>query len=294
MFENYEKIENADLKKFSTMKTGGKAKFLISPKNHLEIFEILEICKQNSLKFNVVGNGSNILFSDNGFDGVLISLKNFNRISILNLNKSKSKVCVRVGAGVNLFALNLKLQKEGLSGLEFSYGIPATLGGFLVMNGGCFGHEISEFVEEVVVIENSKLKKMTKEECMFSYRNSNLKDKIVLEAKLSLEIGNCDEILINMNNFFEKKRTSQPCDMPSLGSVFKRIEGEETIFPAKIIDEMGLKGFHIGDAEISKKHAGFIVNKGNATSSEISQLIEFLEKMFKSKGIQVEKEIIFL
>ena len=299
MFEEFEKIENADLKQFSTMRTGGLAKVVLFPKNHLELIEIVRLCKQGNLQYMILGNGSNVLFDDDGFDGVIVSLKHLNRISVCasrdsstSLRMTARRNSVRAGAGTNLFVLNQKLAELGLSGLEWSYGIPATLGGFLVMNGGCFGHEIGEFVEEVTVLDGTRVRRLKKDDLQFSYRTSNLKKYVVLGAKLRLKCEKTEKIKQNMQFFFSKKRESQPCEFPSLGSVFKRVQGENPIFPAKLIDEMGLKGFSIGGAQVSTKHAGFIINKGGATSADVLQLIEFLETKLAERGVMPEREII--
>lgn len=287
MFEEFECKEKIKLCNFSTVKIGGEADYIIFPKNVLELQKILKIIKKNHLKYFILGNGSNILFSDRGYRGVLISLKHFNRIS-------RYGTCVRVGAGCNLFALNLKLKEFGLSGLEWSYGIPASLGGLLRMNGGSFGHEICEFVEEVVVLDDGKVKRLKREEIEFYYRYSSLQKYIILSAKLRFFPEKSEEIAKNMQISLEKKKNSQPMEAASLGSVFKLIHGKETVYPAKIIDNMGLKGVKIGGAEVSTKHAGFIINKGNATSADFVALIELLEEKLKSVGVFAEREIIIL
>lgn len=288
MFEEYEFLKDADLSNFSTMKTGGKARYIVFPKNVKELIKILKIIKKNKLKYYVIGNGSNILFRDEDYDGVLISLKHFNKIEI-------DDVYVNVGAGTNLFYLNHFLQKNGLGGLEWSYGIPATLGGLIANNGGCFGHEICESVEEVIVLQKMKVFVLSKEEIDFSYRFSSLKDNfIILCAKLKLKKEDPEIIKNNMINFLEKKRKLQPCEFPSLGSIFKRIVGDEILYPAKLIDNLGLKGVKIGGAEISTKHAGFIINVGGAKSQDVIDLIEFIEKKLAEIGVKAEKEIVIL
>lgn len=288
MFEKFDFIENVDLKDFSTMKVGGKAKYIIFPKNADEIKKILQICRKNDIKTFILGNGSNVLFDDKGFSGAIICLKKMQDITFLENN------VVEVSAGVNLFALNMALCKHGLSGLEFCYGIPATIGGFLVMNGGCFEHEICEFVKEVKVLENGKIFDVKAEDCDFSYRHSNLQNCVVLSAKLQLFAEEPDKIKQNMDFYLNLKRKKQPCEFPSLGSVFKVIKTKPEIHPAKLIDKMHLKGVKIGGAEVSTKHAGFIVNCGNATSDDVLNLIVFLEQKLAEIGVNVEREIVVL
>ena len=331
MFEEFECLLDVELARFSTMKIGGKAKWLIFPKNVQELQEILQICEEKRIKTFVLGNGSNVLFDDAGFDGAVLNLRHFDFVKVeknckkiiknaqkcaknatflknlifetencafQNLKNASFKIfqrkrarSVQVGAGINLFALNLRLAKLGLSGLEFCYGIPATLGGFLVMNGGCFGHEICEFVEEVQILQDGKVFWRTKDTCDFSYRHSNLQNCVLLSAKLRLFEEKTEKILQNMNFFLEMKRASQPCDQPSLGSVFKAVDG---VSVGKILDELGLKGLSVGGAQVSTKHAGFVVNTGGATAEDVLSLVEIIEKKLAENGIKAEREIIVL
>lgn len=287
MFERFECKKNVELKNFSTVKIGGRADYLVFPKNVLQLKDILAEIQQNKQKYFILGNGSNVLFSDDGYRGVVISLKYFDRISRFGNS-------VRVGAGTNLFALNVRLKEIGLSGIEWSYGIPATLGGLIFMNGGSFGHEICEFVEEVVVLKNDRILRLKKEQIEWGYRETNLQNVIILSAKLNLIPEKSAKIAEKMNFFLEKKRNTQPLDFPSLGSVFKVINKEEIIYPAKIIDNLGLKGVKIGGAEVSQKHAGFIVNSSNATCQDYLNLMNFLQEKLAKIGVFVESEIIVL
>ncbi len=288
MFEEFDCIENADLKNFSTMKVGGKAKYVVFPKNEKEVEKILQICAENKLKSFVLGNGSNVLFDDKGFCGVIVCLKKMDKIQFLKNN------VVKVSAGVNLFALNVALCERGLSGLEFCYGIPATIGGFVVMNGGCFGNEICQFVQSVRVLQDGIFKTLKKSECDFSYRHSKLQNCVVLSVKLKLKSEKSEKIAQNMASFLKLKRENQPCEFASLGSVFKAKKTNPEIYPAKLIDKMGLKGVKIGKAEVSKKHAGFIINRGGATSKDVLELVKFLEEKLRSVGVAPEREIIVL
>lgn len=287
MFENFDVKEWASLKDYSTIKIGGKARWLIFPKNALEVKKILKILKKNDLKYFILGNGSNTLFDDNGYDGAIISLKKLNKIEF-------DADCVYADAGVNLFVLGQKLKMQGLSGLEFCHGIPASLGGFIYMNGGCFGHEIGEFVEEVLVLRDDKIVTLKKDQLKFSYRKSNLQDCVILKVLLKLTQNSPEIVKENMDNFYDKKKASQPCDLPSLGSVFKAVYGDKTIYVSKMIDTLGLKGVKIGEAEISNKHAGFIVNTGNATSKDFKDLIALIQEELAKVNVYPELEIIML
>lgn len=287
MFENFDVKEWASLKDYSTIKIGGKARWMLFPKDLMEVQQILKIVKYNNLKFFILGNGSNTLFDDNGYDGVIISLKKLNKIEF-------DGDCVYSDAGVNLFVLGQKLKMHGLSGLEFCHGIPASLGGFVYMNGGCFGHEIGEFVEEVLVLKDDKIITLKKDQLKFSYRKSNLQDCVILKVLLKLTQNSPEIVKENMDNYYDKKKASQPCDLPSLGSIFKAVYGDKTIYVSKMIDTLGLKGVKIGEAEISNKHAGFIVNTGNATSKDFKDLIALIQKELAKVNVYPELEIIML
>ncbi|MBE7075998.1 MAG: UDP-N-acetylmuramate dehydrogenase [Clostridiales bacterium] len=285
MLKNIEFIENVELKNYSTMKIGGAAKIIVFPKNHYELKTVLK--NLNGEKFFVLGNGSKVLFDDSGFDGTIISLKKFNKIVEYD-NK-----CLKVGAGVNLFALNRFLANKGLSGLEWSYGIPATVGGAIFMNAGSFGHEICESLLEVEVLKDGKVQKLKRKDISFQYRRSNLDGCIILYAKFRFRQGSKEEVELNMKETIEKKYNSQPCNYPSLGSVFKIINEKQVTYPSQLIDKMGLKGVKIGGAEISKKHAGFIINTGDATAKDVLALVEFIEEKLLEEGFKPEREIVF-
>lgn len=288
LFNGFDFCENVDLKIFSTMKVGGIGKFIIYPKNEKELLKIMKILQKNDIKHYILGNGSNTLFDDNGFQDVLISLRHFNKIERVGES-------VLVGGGVNLFALNNFLQKNGLSGFEWSYGIPASVGGFIKMNGGCFGHEVMECVESVFVAKNGQILEISKKLIKFAYRETNLENCVIFAVKMHFFNEKSEIILQKMLNYYNLKKESQPCEKFSLGSVFKRcfLNGE-IVYVSKLIDNMGLKGVKIGGAEISTKHAGFIVNSANATSKDILKLIELVERKLWQCGVSCEREIVVL
>jgi len=287
MFKNIYFLKNEKLSKYSTINIGGKAKYIVFPRCVDELKQAVDIAKQNEIKFFILGNGSNVLFDDNGFDGAVICLKKMKQIS-----RCQNKVVV--SAGISLFELNFKLKEMGLTGLEWSFGIPATIGGFVYMNGGCFGHEICEFVDEVEILKDDKIELVKKEGIGFGYRHSNL-DGVIVGVTLNLAFDESTNIWEKMNIAINEKRKKQPCDKFSLGSVFKQIHKKgEVIYPAKMIDSMGLKGVKIGGAEISTKHAGFFVNTGNATSSDYKALITFVKDKLADRGVFVESEIVIV
>lgn len=285
-FGNIEVRIGESLKEHSTFKIGGRAKYFALPKSIKELKYILEICKTQNMRYFIIGNGSNLLIKDEDFDGVVISLKNFNSVKIV---KKRGYESIYVESGISLFQLNKFLQNNSISGLEWSYGIPGTLGGAIKMNAGAFNRSIFEFLEEITVLKNNKILKI--KDFKSEYRNSFLSDEIILSAKLKLKSGNMRDILNKMNEYLNIRKEKQPYNFPSAGSVFKR-NGE--IIPAKIIDELGLKGLRMGDAMISTKHAGFIVNLGDAKAEDVIKLINIIKQIAAYAGFLFEEEIIYL
>ena len=285
MFKNIEFYENEDMKKHTTFKIGGRSKFFVIPKNVKELKTCLSVCKKNNLKFFILGNGSNVLVDDNGYNGAIICLKKLNNISI---KQYKSFSYVIAEAGASLFMLNKFLASNSLSGLEWSYGIPGSIGGATKMNAGAFGYSIGDFVCELTYLKDNKIMKTSK--INFEYRKGFEKG-IVLSIKLKLKNSNMHETQEKMNDFFATKKSLQPYEFPSAGSTFKR---HKDFVPSKLIDEFGLKGLRFGDAMISPKHAGFIVNLGNAKCSDVLKLMELVKLIFSLKQMQLEEEIIYL
>lgn len=274
--QNIEIKQDVDLKKFCTFHIGGNAKFMAFPKNNEGVRRVINFAQQNHLHYFILGNGSNVLFADKGFDGVVINMKYLNHIKITRNNK----FLVDVGAGVNLYKLHYFLCKNELSGLEWSFGIPASIGGFVYMNGGCFSHDISQNVEGVTVLKDNQIINLSRNELEFSYRSSNLQNCVILSVKLSLFHGKSDEIKQNQEYYYNLKKNSQPIDFPSAGSIFKNPKDK---FVAKMIDNAGLKGVKIGGAEISTKHANFIINIGDAKASDVLSLIDLVCKKLGQK-----------
>lgn len=279
MFENVEKIENADLKNFNTFKIGGKGTILF-PKNVFELKKIIKECKNNKLKYFVLGNGSNLLFPDYDLDMVLISLKNFNKIS-------KKENFIYVEAGVNMFSLNKFCLENSLTNLEWSFGLPASFGGLVYMNGGAYEHTIFDYIRRVKVLNDNKVVWLKKNDIQFTYRKSNI-EGIILGGEIILNKSDKKTVENKQKYYFECRKSTQPLNYPCAGSIFKR---KNDIIPAKLIDSFNLKGVRIGGAEISKKHAGFIVNVDNAKSIDVRALIDYIKNKV---GIDLEEEIIIL
>lgn len=277
---------DVSLKDYCTISVGGNAKLLTEVYSLHELYEAYMYCITHNIKYKVIGLGANLVFDDNGFDGAII----VNR----TCNLSKRYNSVFVSSGVTMAELINYCYNLGLTGLEVFAGIPSTIGGAIVNNLGVKENEIADFIDYIICKnKDNKTIILTKEECKFAYRNSMFKYKnlLILCAKINLKIGKKEEIKSTIINIINKKITAQPLNYPSAGSVFKRCE----IIPAKVIDELGLKGTKIGGAEISKKHAGFIINTGNATSKDIIELVNLVkEKVKNAYNTNLETEIEFV
>ncbi len=280
-----EKINNALIKDYTTYKLDGFIKEIVFPKDVLELKEVLK--SLSGKKYKIIGNGSNLIL-DESYDGVLINLKYFNNIEF-NDN------VVKVGAGYSLPKFALECANKGLSGLVFASGIPGTIGGAVYMNAGAYGKEISDILKEVTILDDElNVKVLSKKELNSSYRDSIFKHKnyICLEAVFTLEHGDKDTILKEIKEIIETRKAKQPLEYPSAGSVFKNGEGYSA---GRLIEKAGLKGTRVGDAEVSLKHANFIVNRGKAKASDIINLIEIVKKKIKEEDnidLILEQEIL--
>lgn len=269
--------ENESLKLHTTYKVGGIAKYFITPNDFDELIKLLKYLKENNIKYMILGNGSNTIFSSKTYDGVIINLSNLNKMKI-DGNK------IFVEAGYQLIKLSIDAMNNNLSGLEFASGIPANVGGAIYMNAGAYKSDMSELIEEVTFLdENYELKTLRNDELNFSYRHSLFQEKnyIIISAVLKLNNGNKEEIKALMDKRKQRRIESQPLEYPSAGSVFRN--PSEDIFAGKLIEDLGLKGYSIGDAKISEKHANFIINNGNATGEDIKSLIDLVKEKVKEK-----------
>ncbi len=271
------KIKNADLKNYSTIKIGGKADIYF-PCNFMELKYLTQYFNKKNINYLILGNGSNILFTDN-FKGKIISMKNFCNIFIEN-----DKIICE--SGVGLFQLCSFCANHQFGGLEFLYGIPGSVGGAVVMNAGAYGGEICEHIEKILVFKDGEIYEKTN--LTYSYRKGPLEGEILLEVVFALNKAKNDEILAKQMQILNLRKAAQPFAALSLGSVFKR-SGD--IIPAKLIDEWQLKGIKVGGAQVSRKHAGFIVNNGGATAKDVLSLIEIIENIAENYGYKFEREI---
>ena len=289
---NLELYENEPMKKHCSFKIGGPVRALAMPSSISSLTKICSILKEYDVTPMMLGNGSNILFPDEGLKNVfMIGSGKLQKIYLLT---DGSIYCE---AGVSLSKLALFAQQNSLSGLEFASGIPGTLGGACMMNAGAYGGELKDCIKSVVCayLPEQSFCEFPAEDCGFCYRGSRFKREpgyVNLSAVLSCPKGNADEIAEKMRDFNARRREKQPLELPSAGSAFKRPEG---YYAAQLIDEAGMKGYSVGGAQVSEKHAGFVVNKGDATAHDVYELMMQVKKrVFETSGVTIEPEIIML
>jgi len=274
------------MQKHTTFHIGGAADSLILPSDENDLRRIIEVTGGNRVPLYVIGSGSNLLVSDEGIEGVVIKMAGcFTKVSICEGK-------ITVGAGYNLSRLAKQTTNVGLGGLEFATGIPGTVGGAVVMNAGAKGMAVGDLVANVRIMDlGGEIRELTKRELNFCYRNSELQkgNAIVLEVEMELTQGNAQEIKKKAWQYLKERHRKLPLAYPSAGSIFKNPEND---FAGRLIEACGCKGMRIGDAEVSKLHANFIVNRGNATAQDVLQLMGKVQGMvFKKYGIKLEPEI---
>ncbi len=296
ILENLEKIitkerikQNEPMSKHTSFKIGGPAEFFIKILSIEELQKILEFAKKEKIKITILGNGSNILVSDKGIQGIVIKT-NLKEITIKN--KKQNKVEITTDDAVPIGMLAQKLLKQEITGFEEISGIPGTIGGAILMNAGAHGKEMKDIITEITAIDyNGQLHTFTNEQAEFTYRNSIFSSGkyIILQAKMMLEKGNTNDIKAKMDEYAQYRKDKQPIEYPSAGSTFKR---GNNFITAKLIDEAGLKGYSIGGAKISEKHAGFIINTGGATAQNVLDLAKYVtDKVYEKFGKKIEFEI---
>ena len=277
------------MNRHTTFRIGGPADYFLLPSTAEEVKKILEICKEKELPYFILGNGSNLLVSDEGYRGVIIQLyRNYGGITVEGTN-------IRAGAGALLSQIASAAKNASLTGFEFAGGIPGTLGGAVVMNAGAYGGEMKDVLKEVTVMtEQGEIMTIPAEKLEMGYRTSLVKKAgyLVLEAVISLKAGDVEEIKAIMKDLTEKRVSKQPLEYPSAGSTFKRPEG---YFAGKLIMDAGLRGYQVGGAQVSEKHCGFVINKGNATAADVCGLMKDVqEKVQEQFGVTLEPEVKFL
>lgn len=280
---------NEPMNRHTTFRIGGPADYFLLPSSSEEVKGILEICKEESLQYFILGNGSNLLVSDEGYRGVIIQLyRNYGGLTVEGTE-------IRAGAGVLLSKIAATARNESLTGFEFAGGIPGTLGGAVVMNAGAYGGELKDVLKEAVVMDREgNIFTVPVEKLAMGYRTSLVKTAgyLVLEAVISLKKGSQEEIRDTMKDLADRRISKQPLEYPSAGSTFKRPEG---YFAGKLIMDAGLRGYQVGGAQVSEKHCGFVINKGNATAADVCRLMADVQaKVQEQFGVTLEPEVKFL
>lgn len=282
-------IENPIMKNYTTYKVGGKAICIVTPNSTPDLIKLMNYIYTNKVKYMILGNGSNVIFNDSGYDGVLIKLSKFDKFEQYGHEFT-------IGAGVPTIKAAMKISKEGYTGFEFATGIPGTIGGAIYMNAGAYNSDMGYITKYIKVLTpNLEVVTMYNHELDFHYRTSFLKthpNYICLEATISLKRGKKDAIMDVINDRRERRIASQPLNYPSAGSVFRNPTGD---YAGRLVESLGMKGKGIGDAVVSEKHANFIINKGNAKGEDIKELIRSIQKQVKEKydiDLKVEQEFV--
>ena len=282
-----EQIEiNADMKEHTTFNIGGPADILVLPTCITELNRILDFCREKRMPYVLLGQGSNVLVRDKGIRGMVIKLGN----ALKQFSISGEEIYAE--AGISLSQLAREAAEHGLSGLEFAEGIPGSLGGAVAMNAGAYQGEMKDVVYQVIALDEAgNYKLFSKEQSQFGYRRSIYQngDYIIVAVRLHLKPGQREEILSTMQDLARQRQEKQPLEYPSAGSTFRRPAGH---YVGPIIEELGLKGFSIGGAQVSSKHAGFIINKGQATAQDVMDLIRYIQELVREKyGLELKPEI---
>ena len=279
--------ENEPLAAHCTFKIGGPARLFVQPADRAQLCRAVALCKAQGVRYYLLGNGSNILFADEGYNGVVLD------ISSMQDTVEVHGTQLTAGAGVRLSALCKTALEHGLTGLEFAYGIPGTVGGAVYMNAGAYGGEMKQVLRSAAVLfPEEGIRTLSCEELNLSYRHSLLTEHpeaVVLYAEFELTPGDLETIRAAMRELMAKRKASQPLEWPSAGSTFKRPEGH---FAGTLIDQCGLKGLTVGGAQVSEKHAGFLINRGGATFADMAELIrQVQQRVLEETGVTLEPEV---
>ena len=289
---------NVPMSHYTTFRVGGNAAYLVNVESEESLIALLKYLREAGMKYYLLGNGSNLLVSDQGFDGVMIRLGGdflSSKSALAGMSDNPSMNYLYAGAAASLSKVAQLAAEEGLSGMEFAFGIPGTIGGAVVMNAGAYGGEMKQVVHSVRLLdEYLRVVALSGEEMAFGYRSSILKQRqmIVLSVELELLPGDQEQIRQKMNENMSARREKQPLEYPSAGSTFKRPEG---YFAGKLIQDAGLRGYSVGGAQVSEKHCGFVINRDSATASDVYRLIRNVqEKVRECSGVMLEPEVIML
>lgn len=277
--------ENESMAKHTTFRIGGNADVFVTPASMESLVNTVNYVNENNIPYYIIGNGSNLLVKDNGFRGVIIQL--YRNLSAISVEDN----IITAQAGALLSAVARTAMNNSLTGMECLSGIPGTIGGAVCMNAGAYGGEMKDIVVETKVVNNGKVEIIDNCSSDFGYRKSKIMTEgmVVLETTIRLEKGNKENIQAKMKEFMEQRNLKQPVELPSAGSTFKRPEG---FFAAKLIDDSGLRGFSVGQAQVSPKHCGFVVNNGGATASDVMTLMDKVSCVVYEKfGVRLEPEV---
>ncbi len=286
LLEEEDVVLGEEMKYHTTFRVGGPAHFFVTPKTEEQLQSVLKLCKETDTPWFILGRGSNLLVSDCGFDGVVIHMqKHWN-----HYHTEENRIFAQAGAMMS--AVSQEALRNGLTGFEFASGIPGTIGGGLRMNAGAYGGEMKQVVLSAKVMDsNGTILELSKDELELGYRTSTIgrNGYIALSCVIGLQPGDPDRIRSTMEEMNAKRRQKQPLEYGSAGSTFKRPEG---YFAGKLIQDAGLKGFSIGDAQVSEKHAGFVINRGNAKAADIMKLCkEVSRRVHEQFGVNLEMEV---
>lgn len=286
LLEEEDVVLGEEMKYHTTFRVGGPAHFFVTPKTEEQLQSVLKLCKETDTPWFILGRGSNLLVSDRGFDGVVIHMqKHWN-----HYHTEENRIFAQAGAMMS--AVSQEALRNGLTGFEFASGIPGTIGGGLRMNAGAYGGEMKQVVLSAKVMDsNGTVLELSKDELELGYRTSTIgrNGYIALSCVIGLQPGDPDCIRSTMEEMNAKRRQKQPLEYGSAGSTFKRPEG---YFAGKLIQDAGLKGFSIGDAQVSEKHAGFVINRGNAKAADIMKLCrEVSRRVHEQFGVNLEMEV---
>lgn len=279
--------ENEPMSLHTTFKIGGNADIFATAENEKDVKTVFNICKENGVPLTLLGNGSNVLVADEGIRGIVLTLGGLNEIAAEN-------EIITCGAGAVLSTLCKTALENNLSGLEFAYGIPGSVGGAVFMNAGAYGGEIKDIIVSATVFDGEKITEISAENMHLGYRTSIFKENgfIILSAKFMLKKSQSESIKSKMDDFIARRKAKQPLDYPSAGSTFKRPEGN---FAGALIESSGMKGYTVGGAKVSDKHAGFVINCNKASANDVKAVIDAVtQKVFEKSGIKLEREVIYL
>ena len=281
---------DAPMSEYTTFRIGGPADYLVTPRDEKALEAGLAVCKSYDIPYYIIGNGSNLLVGDDGYRGVIFHL--CRTMEMMDFETSGDKLTVKAGAGCMLSRVAREVSQRGYTGFEFATGIPGALGGGIAMNAGAYGGEIVDVIESVRVMDSEgRIRTLVKAEMAMRYRGSRMLDEglIILDAVFTFEKGDAEKVMARVDELTAQRREKQPIEFPSAGSTFKRPEG---YFAGKLIQDCGLKGFHVGDAQVSEKHSGFVINTGHASAKDVTDLIAHVQQRVMDRfGVMLEPEI---